>query len=261
MPDTIRVEVDGRGVATLRLSRPGKHNAMSGEMIGELTEAAERLGADPGVRCIVLAGEGPSFCAGGDLEWMRAQMQADGAQRADEARRLAGMLGALDLLPKPTIARVHGNAFGGGVGLIAVCDVAVGVEGAMFGLTETRLGLIPATIGPYVAARLGSAARRVFFAPRLFGAGEALTLGLLSRCVTPDRLDECVEAEIRPCLDAAPGAVAAAKALLRTLTPAADPATIEATIAALVERWESDEAREGVAAFFARRKASWMPPE
>jgi methylglutaconyl-CoA hydratase len=259
MPETIRIDVDDRGVATLKLSRPDKHNAMSGKMIGELAEAAERLGADPDVRCVVLAGEGQSFCAGGDLGWMQAQMRAEPAQRGAEARRLAEMLGALDRVPKPTIARVHGNAFGGGVGLIAVCDIAVGVEGALFGLTETKLGLIPATIGPYVAARMGTAARRVFFAPRLFGAGEALTLGLLSRRVTPEQLDECVEAEVRPCLDAAPGAMAAAKALLRTLTPSADPAMIEATIAALVERWESAEAREGVAAFFEKRKAAWMP--
>jgi methylglutaconyl-CoA hydratase len=153
-------------------------------MIGEITEAAEALGADPGVRVVVLAAEGASFCAGGDLGWMRAQMAADAATRAREARRLARMLRALNELPKPLIGRVQGNAFGGGVGMVSVCDVAVGALPLRMGLTETRLGLIPATIGPYVVARMGEAmARRVFFSARLFGAEEAVRLGLLARAV------------------------------------------------------------------------------
>ena len=155
--ETIRIEVDGRGVARLVLARAGKHNALSAQMIDELTDAAGRLGRDPAVRVVVLAADGPTFCAGGDLAWMQAQMAADGAARAREATKLAMMLQALNEMPKPLVGAVHGNAFGGGVGMISVCDVAVGVEPARFGLTETRLGIIPATIGPYVIARMGEA--------------------------------------------------------------------------------------------------------
>ena len=257
MSETIRIQVDVRGVATLTLARAGKHNAMSGQMIRELHEAADRLRADDGVRVVVLAGEGASFCAGGDLDWMRDQMQADAATRRSEARRLAAMLDAVDQLPKPVIARVHGNAFGGGVGLICVCDAAIGVRGVRFGLTEVKLGLIPATIGPYVATRLGPAARRVFFAPRLFDADEAVGLGLLARVVDEGELDAAVEAEVAPCLQAAPGAVASAKALLRRLQPSVDDEMIDASVEALAERWETEEAEEGIAAFFERRKPGW----
>ena len=207
MSETVDITVDERGVAWLTLNRPDKHNAMNAEMIGALTKAAGRLGRDPAVRVVVLTGAGASFSAGGDLAWMRAQMEADAATRAREARSLAEMLGALDRLPKPLIGRVQGQAFGGGVGLVSVCDVAVAVEGARFGLTEVRLGLIPATIAPYVVARMGAArARAVFFSGRIFPAEEAVALGLVSRVVEAAALDAAVEAEIAPYLSAAPGA-------------------------------------------------------
>ena len=137
--ETIEIYANDLGIATLTLNRPDKHNALSAQMISELTEAAERLGRDPAVRAVVLTGAGRSFCAGGDLGWMREQMAADAATRAAEAQKLAAMLGALDRMPKPLIGRVQGQAFGGGVGMMSVCDVAIGVEGAKFGLTETRL--------------------------------------------------------------------------------------------------------------------------
>jgi methylglutaconyl-CoA hydratase len=255
---TIRVETDARGVARLTLARPEKHNAISAPMIEELTEAAQALGADRAVRVVILAAEGESFCAGGDLDWMRVQINADGTTRAAEATKLAMMLQALNSCPKPLIGRVHGNAFGGGIGLMSVCDVAIGVETARFGLTETRLGLIPATIGPYVLARMGeSLARRVFMSARLFGAQEAVSLQLLARVVASQDLDAAVEAEVKPYLSCAPGAVAEAKALTRRLGPTIDAATIKTTIDALVTRWESPEAAEGIAAFFDKRKAPW----
>ncbi len=258
MFETIALTTDPRGVTTLTLSRSDKHNAMSARMIDELAEAAARLGRDPAVRAVVLTGAGASFCAGGDLGWMKAQVEATGAERARAARRLAEMLGALDALPKPLIGRVQGQAFGGGVGLISVCDVAVGVEGAGFGLTETRLGLIPATIGPYVVARMGAAAaRRVFMSARRFDTAEAVRLGLLARAVPAGDLDEAVEAEVIPYLATAPGAVAEAKRLLRRLGPQVDAAVVAETIEALVARWESPEAAEGIAAFFERRAPSW----
>lgn len=256
---TIGVETDARGVARLTLKRAEKHNAMNAQMIAELHEAARMLGGDETVRAVVLEAEGKSFCAGGDLGWMREQMEADAETRAKGARALAEMLSALDTLPQPLIGRVQGNAFGGGVGMMSVCDVVVAVDSARFGLTETRLGLIPATIGPYVVARMGPAcARRVFMSARLFGTEEARDLGLVARVVGPDALDEAVEAEVAPYLSCAPGAVADAKALVARLGGTVDAATIDMTIEALVARWESPESDEGIAAFFEKRKASWM---
>lgn len=261
MPDfeTIRLEADDRGIATLTLARPDKHNAMSGLMIEDLTEAAAYLGQDDAIRIVVLTGDGQSFCAGGDLGWMQKQIGADRDTRFAEARKLAMMLQAFNTLPKPLIGAVQGNAFGGGVGLVSVCDVAIGVDTLKMGLTEVRLGLIPATIGPYVLARMGEdRARRVFFSARFFDAAEAVDLGLLARVVPADGLAKAVEAEVVPYLSAAPGAVAAAKALTRKLGPRIDDAVIDQTIAALVERWESDETAQGIEAFFAKEKAPWM---
>ncbi len=255
---TITIETDARGVATLTLARPEKHNALSAQMIADLTEAAGVLGADPAVRAVVLTGAGASFCAGGDLTWMQAQMAADSETRAVEARKLAEMLGALNRLPKPLIGRVQGQAFGGGVGMMAVCDIAIGVTGARFGLTETKLGLIPATIGPYVLARMGEAmARRVFMSARLFEAEEAVTLGLLARAVAPEALDDAVEAEITPYLACAPGAVARAKALAQHLGAGIGPAAVDHSISELVAAWEGEEAEAGIAAFFARKPPPW----
>lgn len=257
--DTIEISMDARGVATLTLAREEKHNALSAQMIAELTDAAERLGSDPAVRVVVLTGAGRSFCAGGDLAWMKEQMAADAATRGREARKLAEMLGALDRMPKPLIGRVQGQAFGGGIGMMSVCDVAVGVDSAKFGLTETRLGLIPATIGPYVVARMGAArARRVFMSARIFDAAEAVELGLLAKAVAPDDLDAAVEAEVAPYLNCAPGAVARAKALVAALEPRVNDAVVDLTIAALVDAWESDEGPEGVSAFFEKRKPRWQ---
>ncbi len=259
MAETISIATDARGVATLTLDRPEKHNAMSAQMLAELTRAAAQLGADDSVRVVVLTGAGASFCAGGDLGWMRDQAEMDAPTRSAEAGKLATMLGALNTLPKPLIGRVQGNAFGGGVGMAAVCDMAIGVTGLKMGFTETRLGLIPATIGPYVLARMGEGrARRVFMSARLFEAQEAVDLGLLARAVAPDDLDSAIEAEVTPYLACAPGAVAAAKKLARDLGPRIDDQVVAQTIAALAERWETEEAAEGIAAFFDRRKPHWL---
>ncbi len=259
MTETISIETDARGVATLWLDRADKHNAMSARMIAELHAAAEQLGADQTCRVVVLAAKGKSFCAGGDLGWMREQLEAAPEVRGREAAKLAHMLQALNTLPKPLIGRIHGNAFGGGVGLMSVCDVAVGADHALMALTETRLGLIPATIGLYVAARMGEAnARRVFMSGRRFGAAEAVGLGLLARAVPEAELDPAVEAEVAPYLDCAPGAVARAKALLRGFGPRIDEAVIAGTVAALSDCWAGDEAPEGIAAFFDKRKPRWQ---
>ncbi|MEO1677396.1 MAG: crotonase/enoyl-CoA hydratase family protein [Pseudomonadota bacterium] len=255
----LEIETDARGVATVCLARPDKHNAMDAAMIADLAEAFGGLGSDAAVRVVVLTGQGASFCAGGDLGWMRAQIAADAAMRAAAARALADMLRTVDACPKPVIGRAQGNAFGGGVGLLSVCDVAIGVTGMRLGLTETRLGLIPATIGPYVIARIGQGrARRVFMSSRLFGADDAVALGLLARAVAPEALDAAVEAEVTPYLSTAPGAVAEAKALARSLGGAPDEAQIAESVAALVCRWESAEAQAGVSAFLDKERAPWV---
>ncbi|WP_375571698.1 crotonase/enoyl-CoA hydratase family protein [Seohaeicola saemankumensis] len=257
--ETIEIERDARGVATLWLAREDKHNALSARMIAELTEAVQALGADDAVRVVVLAARGRSFCAGGDLGWMQEQMAADAQTRGREAARLAWMLQALNTLPKPLIGRVQGNAFGGGVGMASVCDIAIGADSVLMALTETRLGLIPATIGPYVCARMGEArARRVFMSGRRFDAAEAVDLGLLARAVPAADLDAAIAAEVAPYLDCAPQAVARAKALLRRLGPVIDESTIAHTIAELTACWEGDEAPEGIGAFFGKRKPRWQ---
>ncbi|MCI5076634.1 crotonase/enoyl-CoA hydratase family protein [Oricola sp.] len=256
--ETIAVATDPRGIARVTLNRPDKHNAMNARMIAELTSAAEALRGDADVRVVVLAGEGRSFCAGGDLGWMREQAEKDRAGKMSEARALAGMLGAWNALPKPVIGRVQGAAYGGGIGLIAVCDIAVASEGAKFALTETRLGLIPATIGPFVVRKLGEAfARQVFFNGKPFGPDFALRSGLIAGTATDDMLDGAVEAEVAAFLQCAPGAVADAKALCLRLGGPDPLDQAEMTAGALADRWETAEAQAGIAAFFARETPPW----
>lgn len=257
--ETIRVETDERGVARVTLNRPEKHNAMNARMIADLDAAAQTLGTDPAVRVVVLAGEGRSFCAGADLGWMRAQADTDRAGKIAEARMLARMLGRWNALPRPVIGRVQGAAYGGGVGLMAVCDIVIAAEDVKLALTEVRLGLLPATIGPFVVRRLGEGfARQVFFSARPFGAEFGLRSGLVARSCAVAALDETVEAEVQGLLSCAPGAVAAAKALCRDLA-GSDPAEMaEKSARALADRWETDEARIGIAAFFDREPPPWQ---
>ncbi|MFQ1700534.1 crotonase/enoyl-CoA hydratase family protein [Loktanella agnita] len=258
MAETIELTVDDRGVATLMLVRPEKHNALSQLMIDELRAAAGRIAADRDIRVVVLTGQGPSFCAGGDLGWMRDQMAGDATLKRAAATSIAGMLGALNSLPQPVIGRVQGNAFGGGVGMACVCDVAIAADHVKCGLTETKLGVIPATIGPYVLARMGEAnARRVFMSSRVFDAAEAVTLGVVAKAVPADDLDAAVAAEVAPYLKCAPGAVAAAKALARSLGPTIDEAVVQRSIDALIACWDGQEARQGIAAFFDKTPPPW----
>jgi methylglutaconyl-CoA hydratase len=190
---------------------------------------------------------------------MRAQFDATREGRIAEARRLAGMLNALNTMGKPLIGRVQGAAYGGGVGLMAVCDAVLAIETARFAMTETRLGLIPATIGPYVLARIGEGhARAVFFSARPFDAAEALRIGLVTRMATVETLDDLVEAEIDPYLATAPAAVAAAKRFARSLGPRIDEAVIAASIERLADAWETPEARQGIGAFLDKRPPPWQ---
>jgi len=246
MYDTLNVHRDDRDVQYVTLNRPEKRNALSSQMIADLTDMAHTLEA--GTRAVVLSGEGAVFCAGGDLEWMNEQIKADRATRMAEARKLAMMLDALNKIPAPLIGRMHGGAFGGGVGLACVCDVAIASDDCKFGLTET--GLIPATISPYVLARMGEGnARRVFMSSRVFDATEAADLGICARAVLAKDLDAAIEAEVAPYLSTYPSAVVRAKDLARSLGPRIDDAVIDACITALADAWESESARDGIAAF------------
>jgi methylglutaconyl-CoA hydratase len=257
--ETLQITQDSRGIATLTLARAEKHNALNAEMISELRHAARLLGDDGSVRVVVLTGTGKSFCAGGDLGWMRAQATHDRATKIAESSELAHMLRELDSLCKPVVARVQGPAYGGGLGMLSVCDIVVAADTTKFGFTETRLGLIPATIGPYVVRRLGEGgARRVFMNAKIFSAHDALDLGLVSQVVPAAELDAAVEQEAVQFLACAPGAVAEAKALCLYLArnPGADQ--LAYTAKRLAERWETAEGQEGIAAFFAQRKPRWV---
>lgn len=254
--ETLDIRRDPRGVVRLTLNTPARRNVLSPQMIAELTAFAR----DPGpARAVVLAGAGPVFCAGGDLDWMQAQIAADRAQRLQEAGKLAAMLEALNSLPVPLIGRLHGGAFGGGIGLACVCDVVLATPDTKFCFSETRLGIIPATIGPYVLARMGEGrARRVFMSGRVFGAQEAEALGIVSRIAEETALDAAVEAELLPYLSTAPGAVAAAKALARALGPQIDAVVIADSIRRLADIWEGPEAVAGVRAFLDRTPPPWQ---
>ncbi len=181
------------------LNRPEVHNAFNEMLIAELTAALRALGADTGVRAVVLGGAGASFCAGADLNWMKAMAGFSRAQNLADAKALAAMLTTLNQLPKPTIARVHGAAYGGGVGVIACCDIAIGTQDAVFALSEAKLGLIPATISPYVVEAIGArAARRLFLTAERFTAAEAFRLDLLHELALPEELDARIDERARP---------------------------------------------------------------
>jgi len=248
-------------VLRLRLERPELHNAFDAALIARLTGALEAAGADPDVRVVVLEGAGASFSAGADLHWMRGMAAAGEAENRDDALALARLMRTLDELPRPTIARVHGAAFGGGVGLVACCDIAIGVPAAKFGLTESRLGLLPAVISPYVLAAIGPRqARRWFATAEVFDAAEALRMGLLHQVVEADALDAAVERQVALLLKAGPIAAATAKRLVREVALQADRDRLDQANAGLIASLRvSPEGQEGLSAFLDKRAAAWTP--
>jgi methylglutaconyl-CoA hydratase len=260
---TTTVALDIReGIALVTLARPEVHNAFDDTLIAELTALLRAIDADDGVRAVVLLGEGLSFCAGGDLNWMRRMAGYRRAENLADAAALATLLATLANLGKPTIARVHGNAFGGGVGLVACCDIAVGAQDATFALSEAKLGLIPATIAPYVIEAIGArAARRYFLTAERFTAAEAYRIGLLHDIVPADELDARINELLGALLLAGPAAQREAKLLVRAVAHRPiDAAVIADTVRRIAAIRASDEGREGVAAFLARRAAAWVPP-
>lgn len=260
MTDLLRQEIDQRGVATLTLNRPAVHNAFNAELVSALSEAFERAAAEA-VRVLILTGEGHSFSAGADLNWMRDMARATESENRQDARLLAAMLRRLDQLPCPTIARVNGHAFGGGVGLIACCDLSVTLEYARFGLTEVRLGLVPATISPFVVPRIGiNHARRYMLTGERIDAETARQIGLITDVVPPGQLDGHIADLVELLLAGGPKAQAGVKALIRLVSSsqsepdALDRRTSE-TIAALRM---SREGQEGLNAFLEKRKPDWV---
>ena len=246
-------------VVHLRMNRPDLHNAFDAVLIAALTGALDAVAADDTVRLVVLVGEGTSFSAGADLNWMRGMAAASEAENRADALALARLMRTLDELPKPTIARVHGAAFGGGVGLVACCDIAIGSAEARFGLTESRLGLLPAVISPYLIEAIGAReARRWFATAEIFDAREAHRIGLLHAVVPTANLDDAVEHQVGLLLRAGPHAAAAAKSLVRRVAGGHDRDRLDRDNAALIAGLRvSAEGQEGLAAFLDKRKPQW----
>jgi methylglutaconyl-CoA hydratase len=246
------------GVEYVTLNRPDVRNAFNEGTITELTWWADSVAADAAVRAVVLAGNGPAFCAGADLEWMRRMATFSHQENLDDASDMARLFLTLDRLPMPVIGRVHGAALGGGVGLAAICDIVVAGSSAQFGLTEVRLGLVPAVIAPFVIAKIGrSAARELFLTGARFSAERARTLGLVHAVVADDEVDAAIRGYLADLLAGAPGAVRAAKHLIAECCkrPHSDAATLCAE--AIAERRASPEGQEGIKAFLEKRKPNW----
>lgn len=253
-------EVGEDGVARLTLNRPDVHNAFNDALISRLTECLRRLERDPKVRVVTLAGNGKSFSAGADLNWMQRTAGYSESENVRDAHALARLMETLNRLAKPTLALVHGSAFGGGVGLVACCDIAIAVEEAAFALSEVKLGLIPAVIAPYVIAAIGErAARRYFLTAERFSAEEARRLGLVHRVVAPDRLEDAAHRMLAALLQGGPVAHAEAKDLIFTIADRPRDTKLNEETAHRIARVRAgEEAKEGIAAFLEKRKPRWV---
>ncbi|MFV0476331.1 MAG: enoyl-CoA hydratase/isomerase family protein [Parahaliea sp.] len=257
---TVCTAVDSAGVATVTLNRPDKHNAFDDAIIAELRTAFDQLATREDVRVVVLASTGRNFSAGADLAWMKRMANYDYAHNIKDAQALAGMLKTLYELPQPTIARVQGAAFGGAVGLISCCDMAVGSENASFALSEVKIGLVPSTISPYVIRAIGErAARRYFVTAERFRAAQALRLGLLSEVVPETELDTTVKALVAAILGNSPAAVRSVRELIAVVAnePLTD-ALIDETCARIATIRVSPEGQEGLGAFLDKRQPKWI---
>ena len=260
MSQDLITSIDSRGVAKVIINRPDVHNAFNDALISEITTAFNDLGSNPEVRVIVLASNGKNFCAGADLNWMKSMADYDYQQNFADSQNLAAMFKAINTVNKPTIARIQGSAFGGGVGLAACCDMVVATKLSRFCLSEVKLGLIPATISPYVIAAMGArSARHLFLTAEMFSARRARRLGLVTEVVGEDSLDEEVEKLINSLLKNGPNAIATAKALVLDYEnqPLNDQ-LIEDSCKRIAEIRVSDEGQEGLGAFLQKRKPNWQ---
>jgi methylglutaconyl-CoA hydratase len=249
-------------VAMVALARPDVHNAFNELLIAELTRVLAALDADDSVRAVILLGQGRSFCAGADLNWMREMAGYGAAENLADANALATMLKTLDRLSKPTIARVHGSAFGGGAGLVACCDIAFAAHDTTFSFSEAKLGLIPATIAPYVVEAIGARyARRYFLSAERFTAAEAFRIGLVHDIYPLEEMDARINELLGSLLVAGPRAQEESKALIRAVRGGPIDDTMIVDTAARIARVRgSEEGKEGVAAFLGKRSPRWVPP-
>jgi len=259
---TLTSNTDQRGVLTLCMNRPEVHNAFDAVMIQELTTALQAADRDDMVRMVVITGTGSCFSAGADLNWMRSLVNASQDDNERDALRLADLMRSLNYLSKPTIARINGAAFGGGVGLIAACDITIAVDSARFGLTEARLGLVPAVISPYVIRRMGEThARRYFLSAERFDSQRAFDIGLVQQTVAAEHLDDMLEQMIRQVLNGGPLAVAHCKQLVFEIAGHNEHTqrkTDEMTARLIARLRVSPEGQEGLAAFLEKRNPNWI---
>ena len=257
--ETLDVTIAG-SVATVTLNRPDVRNAFNEFTIAELSLAFNELGRNDEVRAIVLAANGPAFCAGADLNWMKKMAGYSHAENTEDAAKLADMLRTIYLCPKPVVAKVQGDCYAGGMGLVAACDIAVAVSGACFCLSEVKLGLIPATISPYVIKAMGeNASRRYFLTAEKFNAQEAHRIGFVHDIVGAEALDAHVDAIVKALVTSSPNAVRAAKVLVREVAgKTVDSALVVDTAERIAHIRASEEGREGVASFLEKRKPSWL---
>ena len=255
---SIKLTFEGDAVARLTLARPDMQNALSLDVVAELRHALQVVAHKEQVRALVLTGEGKTFCAGGDLNWMKTVLSQSRAQRIADSRPLADLFYEFDNLPKVVIGRINGPATGGGFGLTCICDVAVGATTARFSLTEARLGLAPANIGPYVVRRLGLAkARRYGLTAQFIDAVQAERVGLLDRVVPPEELDRAIEEELALVLSLPASAIARTKRLFNDVVGRPPVECMDYTANCLADAWETPEAREGIAAFLEKRAPAW----
>ncbi len=253
----LRVEFSG-STARVTLDRPAVRNAFNADLIAELDAAFEQLGRDERVRAIVLAGAGKTFCGGADVNWMRGSLALSEDENVRDAERMSTMYRAIDRCPKPVIARVHGAALGGGAGLCAVCDIVVSTRDSVFGFTETKLGILPAVISPFVLAKIGvSNARALFLTGERFDAERALRIGLVHEIVAADAIDARIDAILAEFKTASPQAVAAAKRIIEDVREATYDASRGITARAIAKQRTSAEGQEGLRAFLERRTAGW----
>jgi len=258
MTAVLELERGARGVVRLTLNRPQAHNALSPELIEALEGAVGSLKDDAALRALVLTGAGASFCAGGDIKAMRAMVAGTRSERMARSTRFARLLAAIRALPAPVLARVNGPAYAGGAGLVSVADIAIASQEARFGFTEPRIGIAPANISPYVLARIGvTATRRLFLTGQRFEAAEGLRIGLYDRVVAADALDAAIDAELEAILQCSPAALAACKRLIAEVPHQDGEAAMAFTSTLLADLWETEDAREGIAAFNEKRKPRW----
>lgn len=261
MPESVLLQTDPRGVTTLTLNRPAKHNAFDAALIAELMQKLAQLNNDSGTHIIILTGAGKSFSAGADLDWMRSMAQFSEAENIEDALKLAELMDVLNTLRKPTVARVNGAVYGGGVGLVACCDIAIAADTAKFCLSEVRLGLVPSVISPYVIAAIGAhQARRYFLTAEAISATQARSIGLVHEVVPAGGLDDAVEREVALLLKGGTKALIACKEMIAANAAAsvsARRALKQKTAQLIAQLRVSEEGQEGLSAFLEKRPPKW----